>query len=259
MVLTLHRAVQYIAAAGIGHATQEADDGHTTCTWEAETGCMVGVPLGKANGIRFALSIPQYAMQCLSPEGMVADSLPLLGAEHEEITAWFQRMIKSNTPLAPDYRYRFHYDLPCHTDRSSFPVPDATELQHHVELRTFAHEALQRVLVPHEDTEAIRIWPHHFDSGSLITLARLPNGTPLSTIGLGLAIPDDMIGSHYLYVSPWHADGTADTTDLPELSEGRWSTKEWKGAVLDAEDLDQDRAVRFFKEASEALLEPVKH
>jgi hypothetical protein len=76
---------------------------------------------------------------------------------------------------------------------------------------------------------------------------------------MGLAIPDNIISSHYLYVSPWQADGTAETTDLPDLSEGRWSTQKWKGALLETMDLDLDRSQRFFKEASEALLEPVKH
>lgn len=253
----LHRAVQYIAAIGISYAVHEADDGHTTLTWDQDNKALVGQPVPKLNGISFAMSLPHYALECRDAGGAILDTMPLQGTGHDDIMSWIKRMVVAQEGEPDAFRFDFHYELAAHEDRSPFPAPDVDELTRLAELRSAAHKAISEVLTAYSDTEPIRIWPHHFDSGSLITLRRKANGSPLATIGIGLAIPDDILPAHYYYVSPWQAEGNFDMSELPGLTNGRWLTNDWKGAVLEADDMGLDIVERFLNEASAALSAPI--
>ncbi len=257
MEQTLHRAVQYIAAAGISHVPKEADDSHTTLLWEFAYRAMVGRPIPATNGCHFALCLPEYAIMFRDAESDLLDTLPLQGAEHEEVVSWFRRMLKSRGADPAAYRFEFHYELPEHAQREPFPSPDVDELDRLAELRSTAHRALELVLAAHGDTEPVRIWPHHFDSGAMIVSERNAQDEMTATIGMGLAIPDPMISTHYLYVSPWNKADGVDLTALTALPEGRWCTVDWKGAVLEADGLDVARAQTFLHAATDALLERV--
>lgn len=257
MERTLHRAVQYIAAVGISHVPKEADDSHTTLIWEFAYRAMVGRPIPAAGGCHFALCLPEYAFMFRDADGNLLDTLPLQGADHEEVVTWFRRMLQSRGADPTAYRFEFHYDLPEHLQRDPFPSPDVDELDRLAELRSTAHRALKLILAAHGDTEPVRIWPHHFDSGAMIIAERDTDEEMTATIGIGLAVPDTMVPAHYYYVSPWRKDGGVDLSKLASLNEGRWLTTDWKGAVLEADGLDVGRAQAFLHAATEALLERV--
>ncbi|MBZ0206602.1 MAG: hypothetical protein K8H89_09775 [Flavobacteriales bacterium] len=249
----LHRAAQYIAAAGISCLQKEADDSHTTLTWDNSNSAMVGRPIPAANGIAFALNLPDFALECRSATGEVLDTLPLQGATHDDVVGWLKRMIGQQGGDPERYRFTFHYKLDLHEDRGPFPAPEKADLMRLVQLRKTAHQAMDAVLAVFSDKDPVRIWPHHFDSGALITLARGSDGAATSTIGIGLAIPDGMVPAHYLYVSPWKANGGAMPSKLPALTNGRWKQGEWNGALLEADGLPVDAARSFFQEATRAL------
>ncbi len=249
----LHRAAQYIAAAGISYLPKESDDSHTTLTWEVPNDAMVGRPIPSANGIAFALNLPDFALECRSTAGKVLDTLPLQGATHADAVGWLKRMIAQQGGDPERYQFSFHYELDLHEDRGPFPAPEKAELMRLAVLRKTAHQAMDAVLADFTDKDPVRIWPHHFDSGALITLARGTNGAATSTIGIGLAIPDGMVPAHYLYASPWKANGDALPKELPALTNGLWKQGDWNGALLEADGLSMDATRTFFQEAIAAL------
>jgi hypothetical protein len=75
----------------------------------------------------------------------------------------------------------------------------------------------------------VRVWPHHFDIGSVLPLEG-GHGHDDASIGLGLSPGDDGIPEPYLYVTPWPPPPAE---SLPELAEGGlWHVEGWTGAVL---------------------------
>src|SRR5262249_51944288 len=72
----------------------------------------------------------------------------------------------------------------------------------------------------------IRIWPHHFDLGSIIYLDAATDGRQ---IGLGLSPGDKYYAEPYFYVTPSPTPKDARSAELPS---GTWRREGWTGAVL---------------------------
>ncbi len=113
--------------------------------------------------------------------------------------------------------------------------------------------------------EPVRIWPHHFDTGTFATLVRNKKGETSKTIGLGWAIPDSMVEEPYFYLSFSSKKSNDLSDELKELPEGKWMTPDWNGAVLPlSEILSQSTANQqyagvksFFKNGIDQLLKHI--
>ncbi len=78
----------------------------------------------------------------------------------------------------------------------------------------------------------IRVWPHHFDIATLLTVGG--EGERAQTIGVGLSPGDASYAEPYWYVTPWPKPAAPLE---PPLRAGRWHTERWFGAVLPASSL----------------------
>jgi hypothetical protein len=105
----------------------------------------------------------------------------------------------------------------------------------------------------------VRVWPHHFDVGSVLPLGA-GDGDEAPSIGVGLSPGDEGIPEPYFYATPWPPPGADEP--LPDLaSPGRWRREGWTGAVLTGSDLvaagdgraQAARASAFLAEAVSAL------
>jgi hypothetical protein len=98
-----------------------------------------------------------------------------------------------------------------------------------------AHRLLEEVVARHPRATQIRLWPHHFDLGTLIVEERGAASEVTRSVGVGLSPGDDGTGEPYWYVTPWPyppSDG------LPRLGGfGSWNTSGWIGAVLRGSEL----------------------
>ena len=92
--------------------------------------------------------------------------------------------------------------------------------------RTLANEACDGLLKFLNDDGAVRIWPHHFDSGIYIEIDGKIG------LGFGLAMKDSMVNSPYFYLSGYPLKDQVEMANLPTLNLGKWYTGDWKGAVL---------------------------
>jgi hypothetical protein len=119
---------------------------------------------------------------------------------------------------------------------AAFDASQTLALRELVSYYANTHQLLQKIVATNEDASTIRIWPHHFDIATLITLAGTKNGNPL-TVGVGLSPGDTSYNQPYWYVSPYPYPNT---TSLPPLAgDGFWHTQDWVGAVLTADRLTE--------------------
>jgi len=91
---------------------------------------------------------------------------------------------------------------------------------------------LKHAVTNYERAEPIRIWPHHFDTGTLIPLDGSNTGEITQSVGLGWAIPDNMVDEPHYYLSIWSRDPMELSLKMPLLKAGSWMMPEWNGAVL---------------------------
>ncbi|HEX7193271.1 MAG TPA: hypothetical protein VF381_16995 [Thermoanaerobaculia bacterium] len=106
-----------------------------------------------------------------------------------------------------------------------------------------ANAVLRRYRVNHPNASAVRLWPHHFDMTTLISLGGE------QTISVGYVAGDAQFAEPYWYVTPWPYP--EDRNKYRPLSHGFWNKDNWFGAVL----FGNDNVEEFLEEATSALLE----
>lgn len=226
--LVLHHAAQLVAAVGRSLVPARPDDGHTSLEWHRTSRSFVGEEVPGPRPWRAALRPDDLSLAVLA-EGGEFGRLALAGRTLDEGFAWL--LDQARELLAPADRLTLEapYTLPRHAGgaRAAFAAPGDGSL---VELaHWFADgEALVRgVAEGWAGAAPVRVWPHHFDIGSVLPLGPAA-GESAPSIGIGLSPGDEGIDEPYLYVTPWPAPNS-----LPDLpAGGRWHREGWTGALL---------------------------
>ncbi len=257
-----HHAAQYIAMVGRHLIPQQADDSNTNMEFDPETGILVGNPL--SNGMKVGLHLDSLDLAILDQAGHEIKTLPLNGKTKKQ---GFIDLKEALTSLGIDtgtLKNELHYQVPVHAlDKGAiFSVPDKQYLHENLLYRNNARLVMQEVVADMENAEPVKIWPHHFDTGSFVSFAKNEKGEFIQTIGLGLAIPDSMIEVPYYYLSFWDADSGNKPGNFAALTHGKWMMPDWNGAVLSLSDVlqktsadEQHKLVyNFFKEAVNAAV-----
>ncbi|MEL6810562.1 MAG: hypothetical protein AAFP76_04450 [Bacteroidota bacterium] len=237
----MHFAAQYLAAVGISFLEKKEDDSHTNLGLNVEEG-RLETHLLSDMGDTLSLDYQNFSLVWSSFDGSA--SLRLEGTSHEEVLAWINKV--SQKVPGKEYQFQLHYELPYEMGkRFRFGPVDGTELERLLQIRVLAQFALERALKDHSMTSSIRIWPHHFDTGSLSSLS--PDSDV--SIGMGLAIPDPIKDQHYFYVGGYRGHTPVNVSQFDPLTQGEWISEGFMGAVLPANNLDETEAVRFLNEA----------
>jgi hypothetical protein len=236
----MHLAAQYLAAAGISFLDKKADDSHTNLGFDTERGCLSTHVLSK-NEDQLLLNYEGFSLQWVSKSGTT--SLKLDEATHKEVLNWLNET--SMAFLSKPYAYKLHYQLPYEiSDAYTFKLDDANELVTLMMLRQLAQVSLEKTTEKFDFDTSIRVWPHHFDTGIYTKLI----GSEIS-VGLGLAIPDNLSDTHYLYASGYDQKGQINPSEFQKLSKGNWNSSGFLGALLPAKSITMTDAVTFFEEA----------
>ena len=243
----MHQAAQYIAAVGKSYLENVPDDSHTNMKWDSGANAMVGRPLDAAKEISLALNYTSYSLEFVDTNVDVLASLYLGGSRHDAILFWIQEQADL-LGIEGDFDFDLHYELPYPAMEMDmvFPEEDSNELIRLADLRSSVQNALSSVLAPIAAAQEIRIWPHHYDTGSMI-ITGVEDNTLTSSIGVGMAVPDAMVDDFYLYTSAWRRDGTG-LENMPNLSLGKWRNPDWNGATLQASELKEAEITTFFQE-----------
>jgi hypothetical protein len=237
----LHIAAQYIAAAGISFLEKQADDSHTNLGWDVKSSSVTGQFL-KEDGLHMALSYLDFSIEFRRKDRVLA-KIPLSSSRHGDIIKWLEEVFRDLLFKSP-YRYDLHYSLPYQDLNIDyvFPNHDQNILNELAALRSIAFTVLSEHSSEHNEPTSVRIWPHHFDTGSLLWLS------DMDSIGLGLATPDEMVDQYYFYASGWSGHEMMDTSKFQSLKKGNWMNDQWKGAVLPAMGKNIDEVRSFFTE-----------
>ncbi len=231
----LHWAAQFIAMAGNSYLPSQPDDSHTNMGWEAGTARICGQLLREEGvQVQVGIDVPGFRLLVLEENGQELAAAGLHGRTREELRQWLEVQLSHlelpSVPLA----YVSHYELPDHPlgHGAVFETPDPDLLEAWAAQRTNAQTLLRELAAEHPSASGVRIWPHHFDTGTYIPLMRDEDGSDTHILGAGLAVTDLVANQPYLYVFGWMKERPIDYGLMPMLEYGRWSTGEWKGAYL---------------------------
>jgi hypothetical protein len=226
--LRLHHAAQLVAAVGRSLAPAQADDGHTSLEWRRSPRGLVGQDVPGPVAWRASLWLEELAVVLRVGDTEVG-TLGLLGQTRDEAFAWLVTKAKDLGAPAGKLTLAAPYSLPDHAlarGGAFEALADGSfaELGH-----WFANgdAVLRGAAEGWARAAAVRVWPHHFDVGSVLPLGT-GGGDDAPSLGIGLSPGDESIAEPYFYVTAWPARAS-----LPELpAGGHWHREGWTGAVL---------------------------
>ena len=261
-----HHAAQYIALTGRHLIPQKADDSNTNMELNPETGMLIGNPL--TTGIKVGLRLNDLALVFIDKDDNVVKTVLLDGKTKEQGFSLLKNTLKSLGTDTSALKNELHYEIPLHAlDKgAAFSVSDKKCFNENLLYRVNARLVLQQVVSGLKNAELVKIWPHHFDTGSFVSFSNDETGNISQTIGLGLAIPDGMVNEPYFYLSFWDADPKNIPGNFTALKAGKWMMPQWNGAVLPLSEILQEasatgqhlRVKTFFDEAVVAVIQHLK-
>ena len=232
-----HHASQFIALVGRHLVSQQPDDSNTNMQYLSDREWLIGNEL--PGGFRMVLQLSGLKLCIVDRVMNCRSEIPLAGLKKQQV---FEQMKQSLAELNLDVKLlinELHYTLPDHElDRNAtFSIGDMKSIQEITYYRHNAEIVIASMASHFEKAEPVRIWPHHFDTGTFIPLRYNANGGISRSIGLGWAMPDDMVNEPYYYLSFWSEDSIENFNALPNLEAGEWIKTGWHGGVARNSDI----------------------
>jgi hypothetical protein len=230
-LLQQHHAAQFIALVGRHLVPRQPDDSHTNMEYFLDRKWLIGNEI--PGGVRMVLSMSEEKLLIVDGGVNSRSEISLVGSTKQQV---FEQVKKSLSELKLDVTSlinELHYDLPDHElDHDAiFKVGDQLYIQENVSYRHNAEIVIRRIASNSEKSVPVRVWPHHFDTGTFIPLKFNKDGGISKSIGLGWAIPDTMVDEPYFYLRFWSEDPVEQFDALPEPEAGEWIRTGWHGGV----------------------------
>ena len=237
--LQLHYAIQFAAAVGNFLTEFKPDTSHASLTWNSELNLFVSGIVATEKPFQVALEPVSLTSIILDTQGKKLAEFSLGKKTMEQGMNWLKREISSLGADGEKLTFvSYPDDFPDHPLARGTPFNETQEVQRQELTAYYANTnlLLQEIVSTTEGASPIRIWPHHFDLATLISLPYTQKGEAMS-IGVGLSPGDSSYDQPYWYVTPWPYP---DPANLPELDGGgSWHTQDWVGAILTASQLSQ--------------------
>lgn len=228
-ILQLHHASQFIGMVGSSYQDKQSDDSHTNLIWEEPQ------LISSSNHLRAVLNLNTWTWELENRTTGVTQKLNISQNNKIQALHWFQHSLE-----------QFGVDASKYLPIPKFELPYYPLLQHHsfsdfspntratlISFFTNAHQVLNQVKKHFVDAAPIRVWPHHFDMGSLIPVQPTTTGETNKSIGFGWAIPDDHLLEPYFYINYYNVNKKEPSIKMPKLqSDGQWHCKAWTGIVF---------------------------
>ena len=250
----LHYAAQWLGRFGRGLTPPKEDDSHTSFLWRNDWQAFLtdAAPIdGRA--VQLGLRVSSLKL-LLIIDSEIADEFECHGATDAKVGVWAREALQR---LGADLS-GFDADAPYAMPAGKIAKGGAYDAMKHIaelsEISRYydnAQPVLEALASKYQHVKPgpsdARTWPHHFDTGVIITLEEAPF-EEARAVGAGLAVPDSLFDEFYFYTYPWprhKRDG------MPKLkSIGRYQTEGFFGATLPASRLvrekDQAAAVDAF-------------
>lgn len=253
--LQLHWAAQIIGATARSLIEPTPDDSHTSASWSVDGKLLEGQPTRTDPPVRVGLGLGAFEARVVDAESRaVRARRPLDGSTLDEAFAWLAIELVSPGGESPRLE-RPSYDMPVHDvqtgERFERRNPAAFEEME----RWFSNAAhvLHRVAGDNPNASPVRVWPHHFDIATLVTLDPGKGSEEARSINVGMSPGDDTYEEPYWYVSPWPYPQDPKLAELE--SGGHWHTEGFLAAVLPAGRIvetggEQETAARSFVDSA---------
>jgi hypothetical protein len=248
----LHWAAQVISAAADRWLPMQPDDGHSNMEWQPETEALVGNAM--KTGLRVALALRGFELRAVRGDRAIA-TLALTGRTLADAMRWADMQIAGAEGDSPRGIHARTYDMPdhpVHAEGAAFS-PEPVKLAALAGWFTHADAALRDLAAREPHAVPVRVWPHHFDIGSISFLDE--PGPSSRQIGFGLSPGDRHYEQPYFYVTGYPL--VADPQFPPLPGGGFWREQPpFVGAVLLGSSIvatpDPRAASRAFLEAAVA-------
>lgn len=253
--LQLHHAVQPVGSAGDSLLPKRSDYSQMSLEYDATLHGLVGESFTEHKGIRAALLFEGLTLALLSDGGAPLEKVSLFDRTLDDAMAWMKAALTKHGVDTKQFKASEYGDFPEHSLRSGARFDPAQSRNVHAVSLYFSNTQLllRDLAAKHGGASAIKLWPHHFDLATLITVKE-PSGSGGEdgvSVGAGISPGDGGTPEPYWYVTPWPYP---DKTKLPELPAGRWNTDGWVGALLSSKEIaaggDQRRCTRSFLEGA---------
>ena len=232
-----YHATQFIAMAGRHLIAQQPDDSNTNMQYLPEQELLAGNVL--SNGMRLALHLTDLKLCFLDQAGNCKNEISLVGKSKLQV---FEELKKVFIALGLDiskFKNELHYEIPSHKleNGASFIITDSKLFEESTKYRHNAELIMNDLATLYPKSSSVRVWPHHYDTGSLLPVASNEKGELSKSIGLGWAIPDGMVDEPYYYLSFWSDKPIEGLDRLPSFDAGEWMMPNWNGGILKHSDI----------------------
>ncbi|MEQ9403504.1 MAG: hypothetical protein RIM99_07965 [Cyclobacteriaceae bacterium] len=249
----IHRACQFPAMVGKNYLEDEPDDSNANLGFDAEESKIKGRDAG---GFSLDVDVTDWKLVC-NRNGSVQSFVNLVNKDKNAVFEWVRDNLIDAGFDGTKLKFIDHYEIPDHPIEHGkvFPELDSTLINTWLIMRSNANVMLKELNgIVGIDSE-IRIWPHHFDTGTYYAWDEK------RAIGAGWAMADSLCDNPYLYIYGWNGEASVDYSSAPELKIGKWIvTDNWQGAVVESEELSlneeqYEQATKFMKSVT-AFLKP---
>jgi hypothetical protein len=215
----LHAAAQWLSRMAYAYAIRAEDDSHGAADWR---GGKLWSPLLGPQELAASLDAVSLKLT-LGEDAVVLNGLDEAG-RRKQVGKMLERAGLDPTRL--DHPLPWEGEAPVAVLNRDACVlePMQTELAAFYEAASGVLTAFAKAKV---GSSPVKLWPHHFDIASLITIDDDTEET--QTIGVGLAPDDAHFTTPYLYVSPWPAPPGPLRSPLPGW---RWHEDGFTALVL---------------------------
>ena len=248
MISTMHLAAQYLATSAISFIPKKEDDSHTNLGWVNHTLETHHFP----NGDKLRLNYNLFSLEWIHRDGHT-EHLFLNNQTHKTTIEWLSQ-VSTRSQLVQKYAYDKHYQLPYDpiSEDTRFKIPQQDELNQMIKVRDLAQSVISNVLDTNNYKSAIRIWPHHFDTGAFINI------TNELSIGLGMAIPDSIINDYYFYISGYNGHKPI-KIEVNSSNNKTYYDNGWQGFAMPASDLNHASAIDFCQTAINSYINSINN
>jgi len=266
VLLQQYLAAQFIALAGRYLIPKKTDGSNINMQYIPEKEMLHGNshPDGWAVGVY----LKNFSVHVLDEKEDEKAEISLKGKTFQQAFQEFKTALQNQNIDVSDLKTEQPYELPTDAlnEGKYFSIGGEDAVSENIRYRHNAQLLISELTVRFSDVEPVRIWPHHFDTGTFATIARNEKGGASKTIGLGLAIPDRMVPEPYFYLSFWSENPLEIKNEPVELSAGKWMMPDWNGAVLGVSEIIKEPSAEeqyslvkeFYEVGIKKLLEKLK-
>lgn len=236
-----YQAAQFISMAGRHLIPQKPDDSNTNMQYIFDKNMLLGNLIDDKYSL--GMQLIDLNLHLVDKQLNSLTTIEIIGKTKEQVFSKLKQAFKQQAIDVTKFSQELHYKIPENgLDRNGlFLKPKIDYLQENTLYRHNAQIILEDLASQFKNAELVRIWPHHFDTGTYVPLA-YNNGNVLKSYGLGWAIPDSMVNEPYFYLSYWSQNEPIDFSKLPQPDTGEWIRESWNGGVLRLSDILKEKS-----------------